>query len=108
MSRPCKPLAAGAQWTGADPGAVYATSSDSFDVAIRVMGADERLAAPAALPEEVGAILQGIFRIETSEETIDLVAGEAIIVPPGEPREWTCLEGRGVLYRVLVTKPVTP
>jgi quercetin dioxygenase-like cupin family protein len=106
MTEDCKRLAAGVQWPGAEPGSVFATDGGSFDVTINVLAAGEHPTEPPMLGEEVGAILEGSFHIETSEESFELVKGEAIIIPPGEPRRWTCRDDRGVLYRVIVTAPM--
>ncbi len=106
MTEACERLAAGERWPGAAPGALFRTGGDSFDVTIQVLAAGEHPAAPPMLGEEVGAVLEGSFRIQTSEESFELVKGEAIIVPPGEPRQWTCRADRGVLYRVVVTAPM--
>ncbi|WP_322102270.1 cupin domain-containing protein [Paraburkholderia sp. J41] len=49
--------------------------------------------------EEVVAILEGEFDIDAAGEHYRLVAGEAILIPPREPRRFTCLGAKGVLYR---------
>lgn len=51
--------------------------------------------------EEVATVLQGSFRVEAAGEVYELAPGEGIIIPPREPREWTCLSERGALYRVI-------
>lgn len=49
--------------------------------------------------EEVVAILEGGFDIDAAGEHYRLVAGEAILIPPREPRRFTCLGAKSVLYR---------
>lgn len=56
------------------------------------------------LGEEVALVLSGRFTLELDDERHALSAGEAVIVPAGERRTWTCDEGPGRLYRVLRTK----
>ncbi|WP_233857510.1 hypothetical protein [Paraburkholderia sp. HD33-4] len=55
--------------------------------------------AAGACGEEVVAILEGEFDIDAAGEHYRLVAGEAILIPLGEPRRFTCLDAKGVLYR---------
>ncbi|WP_321896964.1 cupin domain-containing protein [Burkholderia cepacia] len=55
--------------------------------------------APGARGEEVVAILEGEFDIDAAGEHYRLVAGEAILIPPREPRRFTCVGAKGVLYR---------
>jgi quercetin dioxygenase-like cupin family protein len=55
--------------------------------------------AAGARGEEVVAILEGRFDIDAAGEHYRLVAGEAILIPPGEPRRFACLDAKGVLYR---------
>jgi quercetin dioxygenase-like cupin family protein len=49
--------------------------------------------------EEVVAILEGEFEIDAAGEHYRLVAGEAILIPPREPRRFACVGAKGVLYR---------
>jgi len=49
--------------------------------------------------EEVVAILEGEFDIDAAGEHYRLVAGEAILIPPREPRRFACVGAQGVLYR---------
>ncbi|KAA1003517.1 cupin domain-containing protein [Paraburkholderia panacisoli] len=55
--------------------------------------------AQGARGEEVVAILEGEFDIEAAGEHYRLVAGEAILIPPREPRRFACIRAKGVLYR---------
>lgn len=55
--------------------------------------------AADARGEEVVAILVGEFDVDAAGEHYRLVAGEAILIPPREPRRFTCLGAKGVLYR---------
>ncbi|MBB5501136.1 cupin domain-containing protein [Paraburkholderia sp. MM5384-R2] len=55
--------------------------------------------AAGARGEEVVAILEGQFDIDAAGEHYRLVAGEAILIPPREPRRFTCIGAKGVLYR---------
>ncbi|HEY1609714.1 MAG TPA: cupin domain-containing protein [Paraburkholderia sp.] len=95
----CQRIAAGGA-LGED--AHHAARGAAFDVSIRVMREGERIEAEAGLcGEEVAAILEGAFTIHAAGEQYRLSPGEAIIIPPGEPRVWLCTSERGVLYRVL-------
>ncbi len=60
-------------------------------------------AAPQPQGEEVATVLEGVFLVEAAGERYELVPGEGIIIPPREPRSWTCQSERGALYRVLVS-----
>lgn len=50
--------------------------------------------------EEVGAVLSGRFELRSDTERYELAAGQAIMIPAGEPRSWRLLTEVGVLYRV--------
>ncbi|WP_051516806.1 cupin domain-containing protein [Herbaspirillum sp. RV1423] len=51
--------------------------------------------------EEVATVLAGSFLVEAAGERYELSPGEGIIIPPREPRRWTCQSERGALYRVI-------
>lgn len=51
--------------------------------------------------EEVATVLEGVFLVEAAGERYELSPGEGIIIPPREPRRWTCHSERGALYRVI-------
>ncbi len=51
--------------------------------------------------EEVATVLEGVFLVEAAGECYELSPGEGIIIPPCEPRQWTCQSERGALYRVI-------
>jgi ethanolamine utilization protein EutQ (cupin superfamily) len=55
-----------------------------------------------ALGEEVGAVLEGRIDIVAAHEHYVLSEGEAILIPPNQPRRYTCVSDRCVLYRVTV------
>ncbi|WP_068079773.1 hypothetical protein [Novosphingobium rosa] len=79
---------------------VVEASGDALTSQLRDFAQGEVLSVDASqLFEEVGAILQGVFHVSAAGEAYDLVAGEGIVIPRGEPRQWTCTEGPGVLYR---------
>ncbi|MFX1766783.1 hypothetical protein PWP93_30220 [Paraburkholderia sp. A1RI-2L] len=79
-----------------------ATRGSAFDMSIRELRGGERIEAAAGLAgEEVAAILEGSFSIEAAGEHYRLSSGEAIIIPPGAARAWTCTSATGVLYRVI-------
>jgi quercetin dioxygenase-like cupin family protein len=48
----------------------------------------------------MGAVLEGRFALVCGDETHELLAGDGIVIPPGEARAWRLLSERGVLYRV--------
>jgi quercetin dioxygenase-like cupin family protein len=59
-------------------------------------------AVDGELGEEVAAVLKGEFLIEAAGERYELGTGEGIVIPPHEPRRWTCLSADGALYRACV------
>lgn len=91
---------------GAEP-AERRASGDHLDAVLRSFAAGETLTGTeGALFEEVGAVIEGEFHVEAAGESYDLAAGEGIVIPPDEPREWRCDSARGgLLYRVLVRVP---
>lgn len=83
-----------------DPATTQA-AGDRLIARLRTFAAGETIGETEGdLFEEVGAVVQGAFHIAAAGEDYDLSAGEGIIIPPGEPREWRCTEGPGLLYRV--------
>lgn len=101
--RHCQRVDAGARWVARDaPPGTFSTTGEDLAIAIRVFAESECLAqAAGSAGEEVAAVLEGVFRIDAAGERYELSPGEAIIIPPGEPRAWTCLSPRGVLYRAV-------
>lgn len=97
----CTSVQAGERWR--DPhaasqtvrakGALLATEFAVFE------RSEVRDEATGARGEEVVAILEGEFDIDAAGEHYRLVAGEAILIPTHEPRRFTCLAAKGVLYR---------
>ncbi|WP_082378299.1 cupin domain-containing protein [Caballeronia cordobensis] len=53
------------------------------------------------LGEEVAAVLDGRIAVLAAGEHYVLSAGEAILIPPNEPRRFTCVSSGSVLYRVI-------
>ncbi|MBK5123778.1 cupin domain-containing protein [Burkholderia sp. R-69980] len=74
-------------------GALLSTEFDVFDQG------EVREHPAGIVGEEVVAILEGEFDIDAAGEHYRLVAGEAILIPPREPRRFSCVGARGVLYR---------
>lgn len=78
-------------------------SGDAFELQLRTFKQGEIVEGGLPnLGEEVGAILEGSFAVDAAGEHYELIAGEAIVIPPHEPRQWRCLSASGVLYRVVV------
>jgi quercetin dioxygenase-like cupin family protein len=98
--RHCMPLES--DWQKSDaPSRTSTTEGSHLTIAISVFGIGEKsieLADPQG--EEVATVLEGEFLIEAAGERHELSPGEGIIIPPREPRVWTCQSARGVLYRV--------
>ncbi|WP_347557626.1 cupin domain-containing protein [Robbsia sp. KACC 23696] len=68
---------------------------------VDVMTEGQDYAVPAGRDgETVFAVLEGAFAIDAAGESYQLGVGEAILIPPGEPRRIVCLTPRGALYRV--------
>ena len=107
MTRTCSRLGAGEQWPTAPAGSVFSMRAPRFEVAISVHAENDHPPKVGRLGEEVGAILEGDFRVDAAGETYELTAGEAILIPPDEMRTWTCQSKRGVLYRVILIDPDT-
>lgn len=78
-------------------------SGDKFELQLRTFKQGEIVEGGLPnLGEEVGAILEGSFAVDAAGEQYELSAGEAIVIPPHEPRQWRCLSATGVLYRAVV------
>jgi 3-phenylpropionate/trans-cinnamate dioxygenase ferredoxin reductase component len=97
----CMKVEAGERWR--DPQATSQTVraqgvllTTEFAVFVRREMRDEE---EGARGEEVVAILEGEFDIDAAGEHYRLVEGEAILIPPREPRRFTCIGTKGVLYR---------
>jgi hypothetical protein len=54
----------------------------------------------AGTAEEVAAILEGRFELRSEDDFYTLSAGQAVLIPPGAPRNWHLVSPRGTLYRV--------
>jgi mannose-6-phosphate isomerase-like protein (cupin superfamily) len=81
-------------------------SGETFDVALReYIQGEISTGGLDGLGEEVATILSGSFDVDAAGEHYSLSPGEGIIIPPGEPRQWTCTSGTGLLYRA-VTRAV--
>jgi quercetin dioxygenase-like cupin family protein len=80
-----------------------ALSGDKFELKLQnfIQGESVEGGMPT-LGEEVGAVLEGTFSVDAAGEHYDLCAGEAIVIPPNEPRAWRCTSASGVLYRAVV------
>lgn len=79
-----------------------ATQGKAFDMSLHRLEQSQSLAAAQGeAGEEVGAVVNGTFRIDAAGETYVLSTGEGIIIPPREPRVWTCTSPQGTLYRVI-------
>ncbi|MGF6265815.1 3-phenylpropionate/trans-cinnamate dioxygenase ferredoxin reductase subunit [Paraburkholderia youngii] len=98
---PCTSVEAGERWR--DPHAASQTMRAQgalLTTEFAVFKPSEVHDEPAgARGEEVVAILEGQFDIDAAGEHYRLVAGEAILIPPREPRRFTCVGTKGVLYR---------
>lgn len=80
-----------------------ALCGDKFNLQLQTFSQGEGVeGGMPTLGEEVGAILQGTFAVDAAGEHYQLSAGEAIVIPPNEPRAWRCLSSTGVLYRAVV------
>lgn len=78
-------------------------SGDAFDLQLRSFVQGESVTSGMSeLGEEVGAIVEGSFDVFAADESYSLSAGEAIIIPPHEPRRWVCTSAQGLLYRAVV------
>lgn len=78
-------------------------SGDAFDLQLRPFVQGESVTGGISdLGEEVGAIVEGSFDVFAADECYSLSAGEAIIIPPHEPRRWVCTSAKGLLYRAIV------
>lgn len=77
---------------------------EHMSISIAVFGQGQQSEAVAGEQgEEVATVLEGEFLVEAAGERYELTPGEGIIIPPREPRSWTCLSARGALYRVIVS-----
>lgn len=96
----CLPLEI--NWHAADAESQTATAEGAhLNIVISIFGLDEKSVERLEIQgEEVATVLEGTFLIEAAGERYELSPGEGIIIPPREPRVWTCQTQRGVLYRV--------
>ncbi|MVV51681.1 hypothetical protein EJA72_26055 [Pseudomonas sp. PB120] len=78
-------------------------SGDAFDLQLRPFVQGESVMDGISdLGEEVGAVVEGSFDVFAADECYSLSAGEAIVIPPHEPRRWVCTSAKGLLYRAIV------
>lgn len=78
-------------------------TGDAFDIQLRRFDLGDTVEGGISdLGEEVGAVVEGSFDILAAGESYSLTAGEAIAIPPHEPRRWICTSDQGVLYRAIV------
>ncbi|KMM85655.1 hypothetical protein TU78_09600 [Pseudomonas taetrolens] len=86
-----------------DPVEGSSVHGDAFDLQLRPFALGESVMGGVGdLGEEVGAVVEGSFDVFAADECYSLSAGEAIIIPPHEPRRWVCTSAAGLLYRVIV------
>jgi quercetin dioxygenase-like cupin family protein len=84
-------------------------SGDAFDLQLRPFVRGESVMGGISdLGEEVGAIVEGSFDVFAADECYSLTAGEAIVIPPHEPRRWVCTSAKGLLYRAIVRIGAVP
>jgi len=84
-------------------------SGDAFDLQLRPFVQGESVMGGISdLGEEVGAIVEGSFDVFAADECYSLTAGEAIVIPPHEPRRWVCTSAKGLLYRAIVRIGAVP
>jgi quercetin dioxygenase-like cupin family protein len=84
------------------PSQTAMVEGEHLAIAISVFHLGERSEEPAQPEgEEVATVLEGAFLVEAAGERYELSPGEGIIIPPREPRVWTCRSARGALYRVI-------
>jgi quercetin dioxygenase-like cupin family protein len=97
-------------WQAADaPSQTAVADGAHLSIAISVFHKDERSQAPdEPQGEEIATVLEGTFLIEAAGERYELSPGEGIIIPPREPRVWTCQTARGALYRVITNLTALP
>ncbi|MFB9121863.1 cupin domain-containing protein [Paraburkholderia dipogonis] len=106
----CTSVKAGERWrdTAATSGSIRAEGA-LLSTEFSVFGPGEIREHPAnSVGEEVVAILEGEFDIDAAGEHYRLVAGEAILIPPREPRRFSCATAKGVLYRAAVLLDANP
>lgn len=60
------------------------------------------------LPEEMGAVLDGVFELVCGDERYVLEAGDGILIPAHEARTWRLLSDHGAVYRVGLKKAPAP
>jgi mannose-6-phosphate isomerase-like protein (cupin superfamily) len=72
----------------------------SPDVSIARMKSPRGWAEPGQTPEfdEYSIVLRGLLRVETRTDTIDVAAGQAVLVPAGEWVRYATPEGDGAEY----------
>ncbi|CAB3677998.1 hypothetical protein LMG24238_02465 [Paraburkholderia sediminicola] len=83
--------------------AMQTADGDALAATTQLLSRDETVEfGEDVLGEEVGAVLEGRVDIVAAHEHYVLSEGEAILIPPNEPRRYTCVSDRCVLYRVTV------
>lgn len=83
--------------------AMQTADGNALAAAIQLLSRDETVDfGEDVLGEEVGAVLEGRVDVVAAHEHYILSEGEAILIPPNEPRRYTCVSDRCVLYRVTV------
>jgi quercetin dioxygenase-like cupin family protein len=97
-------------WQATDASSQSAMADGAhLSIGISVFHRNERSAETEnAQGEEVATVLEGVFLVEAAGERYELSPGEGIIIPPREPRVWTCQSERGALYRVITNLDALP
>jgi len=97
----CQPLQTDWQNPQAAPG-MHTVYGQHLNIGIGVFRRGQHSEVPPQPQgEEVATVLEGMFLVEAAGERYELSPGEGIIIPPKEPRRWTCQSERGALYRVI-------
>lgn len=85
-------------------------NSDDDSVSVARMRSPEGWVEPGQAPEfrEITVVLAGLVRVETRAETLDVVAGQAIVTEPGEWVRYSTPEPGGAEYVAICLPAFSP
>ena len=86
-----------------EPSGTRRIRGEHFDIEfVRIARGETVRHSPDGAGEEVAAVLEGAWFVESGDEFYELGVGEGIVIPPGQGSRWWSPETGGLLYRVVL------
>jgi hypothetical protein len=99
--RTCQTLETG--WSPNAAGQTLGFEAEGKELSVdltRLADGPQVLTNPCGRAEEMGAVLEGRFALQSGEDAYELEAGKGALIPQGAERVWRMLSPEGALYRV--------